>query len=201
MGMGLLGLFLFFVTPSLANEEAPKNLDGVTVEAVETYRNPKSLELAAGAGIFPLDPYYMGFGLNGGLTYYLSTSFAWEIIGGSYAFSVQKDLTAQLAKDYGVNPDVIEKLEYTVSSNLVLIPSYGKSVIFRSFLQSFRTAFFAGGGLVKTSVSSFPAVSIGFRSDSYLTEAFSWRWEVRDYIAVKDGKNYLSINVGTTVSF
>ncbi len=195
-------LFLLILsTISRAEEDPPKNLDGITVEAVETYRNPRSLELAAGAGIYPLDPYYLGFGLSAGLTYYLSTSFAWEVLNASYAFSVQKDLTSQLAQDFGVNPQVIERLEYTVSSNLVLIPSYGKTVLFRSFLQNFRSSFLAGAGLVKTSISSFPCVTFGFRTDTYITDAFSWRMEVRDQIAVKNGKNFLSLSLGTTVSF
>lgn len=205
MGMGRriaivwLGTILLS-SPAFADEDQ-KSLDGVTVEAVETYRNPRSLELAAGAGIYPLDPFYTGFSLNGGLTYYISTSFAWEILGGSYAFSVVKELTSQLARDYGANPATIEKLEYALSSNLVLVPSYGKTVLFRSFLQNFRSSFFAGGGLVKTTLASLPCVSVGFRTDTYITDAFSWRWEIRDYYAVKDAKHFVSINVGTTVSF
>lgn len=197
-----VGIAFFSVfTAARADEEIKTpTLDGVTVDAVESYKNPRNLELGIGGGIFPFDPYYMGFSLNAGLTYYFSTSFAWEIVGGSYAFSVEKGLTSQLADRYGVNPDVIEKLEYAVATNLILIPTYGKAVIFKSFLQHFRSSFLLGGGLIKTSLSSFPAISVAYRSDVYVSDAFSWRLEVRDYFA-SGGKQFLSFNLGTTVSF
>ena len=194
-------LILCLSAPSHGGIDESKKLDGITVEAVETYRNPRQLEVAIGGGIYPLDPYYLGFSVNGSFCYYFSTSFAWEIVGGSYAFSVQKDLTSQLADKFGVNPQVIEKLEYTADTSLVLVPTYGKSVLFKSFLQNFRTALLLGGGIVKTSLSSFPAVSLAFRNDTYISDAFSWRWEIRDYIAIKGGKHFLSLGLSTTVSF
>ncbi len=186
---------------SIAATNPPETLDGVEVDAVETYKNPRNLEVSVGAGLYPLDPYHLSFSLNGGFTYYFNSTWAWEVLSGSYAFSVRKSLTSQLADSFGVNPQVIEKLEYAAATSIVLVPRYGKAVLFRSFLQHFRTSFILGGGIVKTTQQSLPAISVGARTDIYISDAFSWRLELRDLIALRGGKNFLAFGLGTTISF
>jgi hypothetical protein len=45
-----------------------KPLDGVNLEAVETYAEPRSNEINLGVGIYPFDAYYYGLSLNAGFT-------------------------------------------------------------------------------------------------------------------------------------
>src|SRR5271154_3424536 len=53
----------------------PKLLDGVTMEAVETYANPRSSEISLGIGVYPFDSYYYGMSINAGYTYHFSRNF------------------------------------------------------------------------------------------------------------------------------
>ena len=53
-------LILIHLPQALASNSAPgiQPLDGVNVEAVQTYQNPKSSLIDFGLGIWPLNPYY-----------------------------------------------------------------------------------------------------------------------------------------------
>src|SRR5438270_10909477 len=103
-----LGVFLLCASVSSPAETesapAPDRLDGVKIEALETFTSPKWNELSLGMGISPLDPYYTAFSLNGGYIRYFTPTLGWEVISGAYAFTVQKDLVSQLAT-FGVTPD------------------------------------------------------------------------------------------------
>ncbi len=82
----------------------PKPLDGVMIEAIETYPNPQDHELGLGLGIYPFNPYYTGFLINGNYQYNFSRILGWEVIGVHYAYTIQNDLTTELADKYNVNP-------------------------------------------------------------------------------------------------
>jgi outer membrane beta-barrel protein len=179
----------------------PKTLDGVYIQAVETYINPRKHEIAFGVGMFPLDAYYNGFSGNIGYTHYLGNTLAWEVLNGSMVFSVQKDLTSQLAAKYGVNPERIEKLEYVASTGLVYTFTYGKSVLFKKILQYSRSGLIVGMGMVKTSVQSRIAAMLGLRFDGHINDTFSWRLEVRDNITVTGVNHFPSFSLGTGVYF
>ena len=179
----------------------PKTLDGIYVQAVESYINPKHHELSFGVGLFPFNAYYNGFSADGGYTFFFNSLFAWEVMHGSFVFSVQKDLTSQLAERYFVNPQSIEKLEYVASTNLIAVLSYGKGVFFRRFLQYSRSSLLGGVGLVKTSTQSKTAVSVGMRFDGYLNNIFSWRLEVRDAFTLNNTAHFVSFSMGTGIYF
>lgn len=180
--------------------QAPDRLDALSIDAVQSYLEPKRNTIAVGTGISPFDPYYTGFSLNAGYTRYFANELAWEVLNGSYSFGVQKDLTSQLAA-FGVTPARIEKLEYVVSSSLVLIPSYGKSVIFNRFIQQVRTALLLGPGLVKTSQTSSMAVIAGARLETLFSEVFALHIEARDYYMPSKSKNFFALNLGTGINF
>lgn len=194
---------LFLVSPLLAWAEEPKSpegrIDAVPIQALETYANPKNHGLALGAGIFPLDPYFFAFGIHASYTYFFNSSLAWEMIDGSYAFTVRKNLSSELADKYNVRPETIERLEYVIASSLMVLPTYGKTVLFKSVLQNIRTGLLIGPGFYKTSLTSGPTVHLGAMFENYIDETFSWRLEIRDHIGLSDGKNFFSINLGTAV--
>src|SRR3954465_14275574 len=74
---------------ALADIYAPKPLDGVTIEAVETYVNPKSHQFGLGLAIYPFDAYYTGISLDASYTQHFSQNFAWQIVDASYNFAFQ----------------------------------------------------------------------------------------------------------------
>lgn len=175
-------------------------IDAVPIEAVQTYMNPKNLEVTSGIGFFPLDPYSFAFSLDAGVTLYFNTYLGWEIVHGSYATNIEKNLRAQLAS-LGVSPKVLELLHFTASSALVFVPAYGKSVLFQSVIQHSRTAFFIGPGIVQTSLTTNVTLCLGFRFESYLNDTFSYRFELRDNMSFKGGEHYLSVSLGVGAYF
>jgi hypothetical protein len=174
-----------------------KPLDGVNLEAVETYAEPRTNEIGLGVGIYPFDAYYYGLSLNAGFTMHFSRNFAWEIINAQYFFGFQKNLTTELADVYSVNPTSIPELNYIVSTNGAYSFSYGKSVLFEDFIRYFRDSVLFGLGAVKTTDSTSFAINTGIKVEMFTTENFSWQFEARDSFAFS-GNNYL---LGTGLSF
>ncbi len=192
---------LLAVGPALADDAAGNKdrLDGLEIEAFESYALPRRFEIAIGTSLYPLNAYYTGFGINGGVTFYFSNTFGWEILNASYAFTVDKALSSQLAEDFGVAPASIERLNYLASSSLVFVPTFGKTVLFGKYIQYFRTGLTLGATYVKTSQVSGPGVAFGARFDTYIGESFSWRLEVRDHFIPSGSKHFLSLGFGTAI--
>jgi hypothetical protein len=188
--------------PKEANEElTPKTLDGVFIEAVENYPNPHTQEVGLGLGMYPFKPYYYGFSLTGDYVKYFSSSLAWEIVNASIAFTVDTNLSSQLAQNYGVNPQSIERLKALFSSNAMYIFSHGKLLFLNSYIRYFRSVAIGGLGLVTTSASSQMAANVGIRFDAFVTDSFSWKLEIRDMMTFSGFENFAVVMLGTGFSF
>lgn len=177
-------------------------MDGVPVDAIETYVNPKSHNLTLGLSLYPFNAYYNAFGINPSYTYQLSDTWSWEVLNLGYYFTVDKGLTLELADRFGVNPDAIDRLKYTFTTHILYNLAYGKVVLFKKNIRYFRTSFLMGGGSATTNSATSIGPSVGARLDFYLSDSFSWRFEVRDLITVSSGKNnFVTFTLGTGVSF
>lgn len=190
--------------PSVGSEtETPfaiKKMDGVTIEALETYINPRSHELSFNLGWYPWDPYYTGFGVSGGYSYYFNNKLAWEVVQATYTFSVEKALTAELADEYAVNPESIDRLKYVVTSNILWTPVYGKFILGSNVIQYFRLSLISGVGFVSTSFNNKWAIDLGVRAEIHVNPNFSWRIEARNALAITSGvKNYVVLGLGTGI--
>jgi hypothetical protein len=193
-------VFLLFSLSSTASETVDKErLDGTTIEAVETYIHPRHSSFIVGAGIFPMDPFFYGFSVNGSYTYFFNGGIGWEILQGNYIFSVNKDLASQLAA-LGQTAS-LEKLQYLASTNLVLVPAYGKTVLFSNFIQYFRICILLGPAMIKTSLISTVGVGAGLRFESNINRIFSWNIEVRDTFTIDGSRNFLAFTFGTGLNF
>ncbi len=205
----VLSLLPFSLRPArAADEPAPvksyslmKPLDGVPIEAVETYNNPKNSELSISMGYFPFNPYYNGLSLSGGYTYRFSQNFAWEVLHGDYVFAFDKGLTTELADRYGVNPTSIETLKYLVSTNGTYTFAYGKFVLFKDYIRYFRASLLFGVGLAQTNLRSGVSGNTGLKFDVFTSDTFSWHIEVRDAYIVPNTDNNCSFTLGPSVSF
>jgi len=198
-------VFAFAAETSKANREGtdfnPKVLDGVVIEAVENYPNPKNHEIGFGLGLYPLKPYYNGFSLNADYVHYFNRTFAWEIANAAVAFTVQTGLSSQLAEDYGVNPESIERLRAVFSTNAMYVHSHGKLLFLNRFIRYFRSHAIGGLGLVTTSNRSRVALSLGVRLDAYVTDSFSWKLEIRDMITFSGFEHFAVVSIGTGINF
>ncbi|MDR3607070.1 MAG: hypothetical protein P4M08_06795 [Oligoflexia bacterium] len=179
----------------------PKPMDGVTLEAVETYAEPRTNEIGLGVGIYPFDAYYYGLSVNGGYTFHINRNFAWEVINAQYFYSFQKNLTTELADKYSVGPQTIPTLTYIVSTGGEYSFSYGKSVLFESFIRYFRTSALFGIGVVKRTDLNSASGNFGLKFEMFTSGRFSWKFEARDNVAVSGLSNYLTFILGTGLSF
>lgn len=177
-------------------------LDGVKIEAIETYANPKTSELGIGASFYPFNPYFNSFGVNLNFTHYFGETYAWEVINGNYHFGVRKDLVTDLAENFGVNPEEIETLSFNLNSNFLYIFSYGKLILFKNHIRHFRLAALTGLGAVTTSTATNIAANAGLRLDLYISGSFSVRLDLRENFAFGDVmKSYMIFGLGTGIAF
>jgi outer membrane beta-barrel protein len=179
----------------------PKKMDGVILQAVETYLNPKFNEISFGIGVYPFDAYYYGLSINGGYTTHFSRNFAWEVLNAQYFFSFQKTLTTELADQYAVTPQSIPTLSYIISSDVQYTFAYGKFTMLEDYIRYFRASAIGGLGMVKTTPTSSVAAVFGTKFQVFTRESFSWNLEVRDNFAISTTSNYLTFVFGTGLSF
>lgn len=189
-----LFIIAFILQPGLAAE--PKPMDGVNIEAVETYPNVHRHELGLGVGLYPFNAYYMGVLLTGSYLYNFNPTFSWEVLNLNYAYSVQNDLTTELADRYRVNPQTIKRLQLLMSTNIQYTILNGKFVALADYIRYFRTSAIGGLGLVNTREASTAAPIFGLRFQIYTGERFSWNFDVRDAIAVTGLTNYVTFTMG-----
>ncbi len=185
-----------------------KPLDGIVIEAVESYINPKHHNVQISFGLNPFEAYYFGFSFNAAYCYNINYLWAWNIIHGSYIFPVEKGLTAELAEKYGVNPETIKRVNGLIGTELLFTPIYGKSVLLREIVDYFRLSFSLGTGVVFTgtsqSFSDFSSWSLiaGIRLETQMNETLSWHLILKNNLLFHDGFNdIISFLIGTGVYF
>ena len=180
----------------------PKPLDGVTIEAVESYPNPRNNEAGLGIGLYPFNPYYTATLINFNYLFNISRIMQWEILNANYAYTFDKGITTELADRFGVNPKVIDRLQFMISSNVLFSHSNGKFVFRGDNIRYFRSSAITGLGLVNTSQRSNIVVNIGVRFEVFTGDTFAWRFDIRDSLAPTDSfTQYVSFTLGSAFSF
>jgi hypothetical protein len=181
----------------------PKLMDGIPIQAVETYSNPKEKEVGFGINFFPFDAFRTGFGANFAYTHWYDSEWAWEIANLTYVFTVDKGLTTELANKWSVNPEQLEKFRAIVATNMVYTFAYGKLLFLKKTIRHFRVGGIGGLNVVNTNQNNFIGFTLGLRFDAYVSESFSWKFEVRDHIPFDFSKitNFASFNIGANYSF
>lgn len=189
-----IGLCLFGA-PSLA-AEANKPLDGVPIEAVETYPNLRDHMLGIGIGLYPFNAYYLGILINGSYLFNLSPTTSWEVLNVNYAYSVQNSLTTELADKGNVNPTTINRLELIVSTAAHFTILNGKFIIMKNNIRYFRGILITGMGLAKTNTAASIAPVLGARFETYSSDSFSWSFDLRNTISTRGFTNYVTFTLG-----
>lgn len=176
-------------------------MDGVKIDAVESYLSPKDHELEVGTSVYAFDPYYTGISVNLGYVQNFSPKFSWQIIDVDYFFSYQSNLTSQLASNYAVNPQTIERLSYMVSTNFKFYYFYGKFIFFNNSIKYLRGSFILGGGLLGTSLQNQGAGNFGTAFDILVSDVFSFKIVIRDTISIPKFNNFITFGLETGLNF
>lgn len=188
--------------PDLEQRFGPRPLDGVYVEALQSYSNPRHHHLGFNFGMWPIQPYYNGFSLNLAYTYYFNKDSAWEVMNFSYLYTVDTGLTAELAEVYRVDPKSIQRVNYVISSNYLMTLAYGKFIFFENNIRYFRSSLILGPALVGTNEGSNIGVTLGWGFETFVNDRVSWKFDVRDSYAIDSRHpNNLAISVGTSYGF
>jgi hypothetical protein len=187
---------------STAGAQKPKLMDGVELEAVESYINPATHQVGLGVGLYPFDAYFYGMSLSAGYVYHASRNLAWEVLNAQFFTTFQKDLTTELADRYSVSPKAIDALRFLFSSDLQYTFAYGKVAMIEEYIRYFRCSAMLGLGAVSTSIDgSSIAGLLGLKLEAFTGGSFSWTFEIRDSISVPDMRNYMTFTLGTGIGF
>lgn len=200
-------LFLTWTSLSARASDKDKSfkeepLDGVTIEALEVYRNPRNNSIDFGLGIWPLSPYYNSFSVDASYNYLFNKKYTWEVLRASYIYSIDKGLTSEIADRYQLEPKVIERLNFMISTNLKYNLAYGKFIFFNEHIRYFRAQIIVGPALAITNSRSQIGADLGAAMEVYVNDYFSWKLDIRDtLVTVGTTTNNMSINLGTGYAF
>ena len=177
-------------------------LDGVYMEAVETYLLPKKNQLGLGVGYWPTNAFYDGFGVNLSLQNQISRRWAWEVLKGTFLMTVDKSLTNNLAENFGVAPREIERINYVAQTSLVHYGAYGKFIFKNEFVRYFRMGLTFGAGMIGYDERSEFVPTLGAKMEVYGSNRFSWVATLQNYLSLQDGfENIMSVEISSTYSF
>lgn len=180
----------------------PRPMDGVYIDALQSFSNPRTKNFGFSFGIWPIQPYFNGFSLGTNYSHYFSKSNAWEVINLSYLYSVQTGLTAELADRYSVNPKVIQKADLILTSNWKVNIAYGKFLFMENIIRYFRSSFILGTGLATSNFGSNLVLCLGWQFETFINDKASWTFDIREnYAFSSDHPHNLAFLFGTSYGF
>jgi outer membrane beta-barrel protein len=158
------------------------------------------------AGYFLKNQYIDITSIGGGISYYFSEIWGWEIISGSITFTKERAEVQALKEAHNVTAD-IRKPEYIFTSNLLWIPMYGKYSLLESRFIYYDTYFLIGPGIVNLNKKIKPAINIGVGQKYYISQSWLTRVDLKafyyeDTIYGKTGiRDKIVLSVGMSYVF
>lgn len=170
--------------------------------AVQQRKFRMNHELFAAASLLPWDAFYKGVGPTAGYTIHFTDSVAWEVLRGTYSFSLPTSLREQLERDYAVAPTRFEEVRILAGSAFMFTPLYGKFSLFnRSVLHG--EAYGLVGGSVARMTETYkvgPQAGLGVRL--FLSESVSLRAEGRYHALFSNGLTHvIDVSTGLAIDF
>jgi outer membrane beta-barrel protein len=190
---------------ALAQVEELENPGSVSAIQERAYRMQHELDLAV--GILPLDAFYKGLYVQVGYVYHFTDSFAWQVGRGSYVYSARTGLREQLERDFGVLPTTFEEVQFSVGSDLMWKPFYGKLTVLNRAVVHGEVYFLLGATLFKFTNAFRPAVNLGGGGRIFVSKYVSFRFDVTDAVVLPTGGgatgllNVLTMTLSLGVNF
>ena len=136
-------------------------------------------------GTIPLDAFYKGYTVGGGIVVHFSDYIAWQVGRGAYSFNVSTSLRDQLERDFAQLPTAFDEASWFVGSDLMIKPFYGKSSVLNSWVLHYEAYFLVGVSVFKFSTTGFaPAVNLGGGLRLFHTKRISYRADVTDNVVI-----------------
>jgi outer membrane beta-barrel protein len=164
-------------------------------QAIQERAYRLTYEIAAAAGILPVDPFTKQATVGGAMVVHFTDSIGWQIRGG-YAFSWASSLRQQLERDFAVTSNAFSPVQFFAGSQLLFKPFYGKSAVANRFVVHYEAYIEVGGSVFKYTNAFRPAVDVGGGLRVFQNRVLSYRLELVDSIVLTGGQqNALSINL------
>ena len=162
-------------------------------------------ELNASVGVLPMDAFYKGVTFGGGYTYHFSHHFAWEVFQILASQNVDTGLKDDLQDYFAIEPSAFREVDFLANTNVVFIPLYGKMTWLNRKVVRMECSVTAGGGVAqyteyeRSGASSYSenkqyeiSANFGMGLRFYLSEHFSLRLDLRDYMNFVDGVDHVA---------
>lgn len=195
MHRGLLLSLLLAPAVGLAQLEEP-GLSGRPV-AVQDRAYPMLHEFAFSAGALPADPFTKVYFGQASYTTHFGESFAWQVVRGSYSLPVRSGLREQLERDFEFTPSQFDWARFSVGSDLVWKPIYGKLAAVDRWVVTGEAYVLVGATMFRFAKAFRPAASAGFGLRAFLSKTLSLRVELVDHVVFKTGKSARDAGDGT----
>ena len=162
-------------------------------------------ELETYTGILPLDAFYKG--VLGGISYsyHFNPLIAWEVLGAFGSFNINTGFEDDLYKKYSVAPTTYPKMKYSVYSNIIIKPLFGKLAWFNNKILPVMTFLNFGAAINKTTFGTFPALNAGINLRFNLSSKTSLRINFRNLLQInpenKEVENIFFTTLGLSLNY
>lgn len=126
------------------------------------------------------DPWFLGTGFNGKVSYGLTEAWGIEV-GGVLLTSTQKDAVKSLSQEHSVDTSVISYTKSYMGADIVWTPIYGKLTLFNRQFVPFDMYFSGGAGTSTISggaTSSAPTFHVGTGQIFAFSKSLAFRWDM-----------------------
>lgn len=189
----LLASAITFV-PALAFADAQPDIETDAPRVFSIQPRPYRLghEFSLGVGVLPLDAFYKGAVIDASYTYHFSDFWAWEMANIGYSVNIDTGLEDSLLNDFNVRTIDQDGGKVTLlgTTSLVVKPFFGKLALFNATKIFAETYFVGGMGTARLERDGrgtfYYTVDLGMGIRFWATQAFSLRFDIRDYLIFND---------------
>ncbi len=185
----LLALVLSLASPAVAQVEELQNPGRVL--AVQDRYYQLNHELVLGGGLLPGDAYYKGISAQLAYAYHFTDALAWQVARGTYSYNLATSLRKELERDFGILTSPSQEVQWTVGTDLLFSPIYGKSALLNRLVFYSELYLVLGATVIKTPDAFRPAVNFGAGGRLFTTRALSVRLEVTNNLVL--GKKLFNV--------
>jgi outer membrane beta-barrel protein len=150
-------------------------------------------ELSLAAGIMPLDPFQKSATASFSYTLHFNRWLAWEVFQVTGGLLTSTDLRDELIDTFAISEDDFNAPRFMATTGVELAPIYGKQVMLNDGVVHHAAFLGVHGGVIfgdrgrlsETFEDLRPAVGLGLGYRLFLSDTWSTRLDVRDFVSFK----------------
>ncbi len=154
--------------------------------------------------------FYNAFPVGLSYTFNKGYNFAWEVVRGEYMVNKEKDLKGRLETEFFVTPSEFTEPKYSIYSNFIWKPLYGKEAFRNKRILNHESYFLLGGGIAAEErlqpyeaavTENAQVVSVGFGTKYFIGKNLCLNLEIRDLVKIKEDRTENNIYFGITLGW